>query len=323
MIVVNEALQLPDATRLAHALVHHIARENNVRAVSIKGPSAEHHRLRSPRTHADADILVEPSGFDAMRAGLQNYGWSARLEPLEQGVISPHSVALVNQTWPCDIDLHRYYPGFIAEDAQVFDVLWERREQIILANTLVAIPDRGSSALILALHNLRTPFEDRHRASLASLIELTRHQPDLIREIAVIAEQTGSLATLEPFLRAVGFETPEDKLFHPRRDPRFVRWMAMTAQPQRTYLWITRLFEVKGVGKLRVLWHAAMSSEDELRAQHPSTPPGRRAIASLRAHRLRSGIASLPSALRSVVRTHAVTQYNKRASCPETGSPDR
>ncbi|MWV60594.1 hypothetical protein [Rathayibacter sp. VKM Ac-2754] len=322
MIVVNEALQLPDATRLAHALVHHIARENNVRTISIKGPSAEHHRLRSPRTHADADILVEPSGFDAMRAALHDYGWSARLEPLEQGVISPHSVALVNQTWPCDIDLHRHYPGFIADDVLVFDVLWVRREEIILANTPVAIPDRGSSALILALHDLRTPFEERHRASLTSLIELSRNQSELIEEMAVIAEQTGSLATLEPFLRAVGFETPEDKLFHARRDPRYFRWMAMTAQPQRTYLWITRLFEVKGVARLRVLWHAAVSSEDELRAQHPSTPPGRLAIASLRAHRLRSGIASLPSALRSVIRTRAVTRYNERDSRSQTGSPD-
>lgn len=322
MIVVNEALQLADATRLAHALVHHISRENNIRAISIKGPSAEHHKLRPPRTHADADILVEPSGFDAMRAVLENHGWHARLEPLEEGVISPHSVALVNQTWPCDIDLHRHYPGFIADDALVFDVLWGRREQIILANASVVIPDRGSSALILALHDLRTPFEERHRASLASLIELSRHQPELIQDMAITAEKTGSLATLDPFLRAVGFRTPNDELFHQRRDPRYIRWMAMTSQPQRTYLWITRLFEVKGVAKLRVLWHAAVSSEYELRAQHPTTPPGRLAIASLRARRLRSGMASLPSATRSFVRSRSITRYNKRDSHSQTDSTD-
>lgn len=154
---------LPHATTLAHALCASVGDRNGVRVLSIKGPYAERHGLRPARTAADADVLVEPVGFDRFCAALEGVGWKERVARETPTFIAVHSRTYIHDSWPCDIDVHRWFPGFFADPQIVFDELWEGRGASPIGEITVQFPSRAGTAAIAALHALRNMTIARHQ----------------------------------------------------------------------------------------------------------------------------------------------------------------
>ena len=148
------ALSLSESVELAAAWMQSTADALSSRVLLIKGASLEFHALRGARVPADIDVLVDPSQFDVLGEALVGAGWSERPTFASQQ-FTLHSRTFFKDGWPCTIDLHENFPGFLMEPGDVFELLWERRTRMTLAHQSVDIPDRVSSALIMALHAAR------------------------------------------------------------------------------------------------------------------------------------------------------------------------
>ena len=203
-----------EAIRLAYALAAKAAELTGVRVLAIKGIVASHHGLRAERTAGDVDVLIETDGFAAFTRQRQEWGWRSRYGGLEDFPVAGHSVTYLHEQWPCDIDAHRRYLGFLAPAPQVFDALWERRQPLSLADRLVPIADWASSVAIMALHSVRSaPANPRHADELRHLIDLsptwTRQQRN---ELAALARATGCVQSLDVAWRRLGvLIDPTDK----------------------------------------------------------------------------------------------------------------
>ncbi|WP_181158129.1 nucleotidyltransferase family protein [Microbacterium sp. MYb64] len=160
---------LAEATTLAHSLVEWVATEREIRVLAIKGPVASHYGLRAPRVSADADVLVEPSRFDDLCVLLEGRGWHERVGRETPSLLTRHSRTFIHDAWPCDIDVHRLFPGFFADPGQAFEALWKGRSSLTVAHVAVSIPSRAGAAVISALHAQRNARSTRNVDELSSL----------------------------------------------------------------------------------------------------------------------------------------------------------
>lgn len=291
---------LVEATLLAKSLVAHLTQGASLRALAIKGVTAELQGVRPRKISTDTDVLVHPDDFDEVVALLGRRGWEFRHRPLEPAVISPHSLSMLHQGWPCDIDVHRSYPGFLADPATVFEALWKRRTVINVAQTAVETTDRAGTILVLALHALRAPYLDANQLELDNLARRVQEmsEPEDLDDLVCLAQQTGSIQTAGPFFERVGIRVPKSTI----HNEAYKSWLAVTSDRNRTALWLLQLRRSSWRHKPKVLWHAVFPSESELRSQHPGTPPGRFSLVALRTRRLVGGLKALPRALNTLMR---------------------
>jgi hypothetical protein len=192
-------LSVAEGVLLGHALVARVAAELGIRAFFIKGPVSVHQRLRKPKTSGDVDVFVSPQDLDAMVRALQEKGWRKRPVDPDSKTFPKHSVTVDHPEWPCCIDVHFRFPGMEAPAADCFQTMWANTEQLALAGQDIRVPSRPLAILILALHALRSPDLSSCREELDFLTELTRGEM-LSSEILELAEPTGSLAAMRPFL---------------------------------------------------------------------------------------------------------------------------
>lgn len=148
-------LTLAEAVPLAAALVSSAGARIGVRTLVIKGPTLAEHGLREPRDSNDVDVLVEPDGVEALARALSKYAWTERAVAFAGQSDAPHALTLFHREWPCDLDLHRFFPGFLADPSEVFDALWETRSRMKLGHIECAVPSVVASALIYQLSLLR------------------------------------------------------------------------------------------------------------------------------------------------------------------------
>lgn len=143
------------ALELAYALASHVATSASIRLLAIKGIASSEYGLRAARFQADIDVLVSPDDLFDFLSLMNERGWHPR--PAVSGIrqLPYHSVTLIHDAWPCDIDVHWYFPGVFAEPAFAFDKLWARRVAINVGGVALAIPDEFTSALITVLHSKR------------------------------------------------------------------------------------------------------------------------------------------------------------------------
>lgn len=167
-------LDLDSAVELAHALVGEVSRKSRVRALVLKGPIAAIYDLRDRRSSADVDVLVSSEDLEVFCELLVRRGWHAPVHRDQPRFLAEHSVTLTHDRWPCAIDVHHYFPGFFAKSEVVFDRLWETRSEFRIASTRLTAPSRAGMAMILALHVLRAPHEQRNQSELARLIKSMR-----------------------------------------------------------------------------------------------------------------------------------------------------
>lgn len=170
----NTSFGIEDGVELAYLLVARVARDYGIRVLAVKGPMAAEYGLRLPRSVADADILVEPEGFDRLHSLMIERGWHPRSGREAPRFLDWHSRTLIHDSWPCDIDMHRYFPGFFAEAAEIFDVLWASRRVRGGNHGQMLMPSRAGMAAIVALHAARSPSAVRSRQESASVTEALR-----------------------------------------------------------------------------------------------------------------------------------------------------
>ncbi|WP_169747747.1 nucleotidyltransferase family protein [Demequina subtropica] len=297
------ALTAADAVELAHALVDGVGRARGIRVLFLKGPGAAHHGLRPARVSADADAMVAPGDLASMLEGLAAAGWHEREHSDLAHLFATHSVTLIHDAWPCDIDVHVRFPGFLQDPADVFEALWERRVPIALAGVEVSIPDRTGAILIAALHSLRTPAQtSRHAAEVRMLLDMVLPSLDEAEreDLASLASLTGCQDTARPVLERFVVLPPSTPA---RVDPELDAWRVRTgAQGSSTVQHWQIIVSSPLRRRPRLIWNAFWRSAEDLRRDHPEIPPGRVALVRARLARWGRGLRAAPGVLSSLAR---------------------
>lgn len=294
-------LRLTEAVELGHALVQRLADRNGARVLFLKGPALHRHGLRSARTSSDVDALVEPDRFAQVCDAFLAAGWHERPVDFITSRTSVHSRTFIREGWPCDVDVHSFYPGFLAPAGEVFEVLWADRERMPFAHRFCDVPDRLGSALILALHSLRgKAVEARHSRELGELLQIGFDDHERAR-LADLAERTGCAATLEDVLPKLGVDVPLTEEQRSAAD--VVRWRRRVASGSHgAYFWIDAFRRGDGRERMDVIRRGIWPTREHLLLSRPDivdTVPGR---LKGRIARWARGIRSLPRAVHAIAR---------------------
>lgn len=291
-------LAIADATPLAHAYAHAVAASLGVRMLSIKGPAADYHEVRGSHVSADADLLIDPAGFSLVVERLRVAGWRERPPMAGTEDWSEHSITLIRDGWPCDLDLHDRFPGFLELPADVFETLWRDRVAIEVAERSVAIPSRDATILIAALHALRRSPISAARAigELAALRDrFGSLDPASTVRLDALAHETGCVETLDGALSSLGVSDDSGS----RRDHSALwAWRArVAAGGTGTHFWLRRLERLHWRERPKALGYILWPDEENLRRARPWIEPGRRAANRERFARLGRGARHLPAAV--------------------------
>jgi hypothetical protein len=256
----------------------------------IKGLIAEGHQLRPTRATADVDVLVDPEGFDELISALQRRGWHERIHLWLFDRLEEHSMTLIHDQWPVDIDVHRYYPGFLLPPAQVFDELWSHRQEFTLAGQPVDGTDAAAAAAIVALHALRWMHSERNVVEFNFLVTYLRSRDALTVELVRLAASTGSSETLKPLfdlLGVSGVEGPQPPA------GALAAWNRRAAHPSRTGEWFDYFLRTPKGDWPKELTQVLWPSRDLYRQDHPGVPNTTLALFGARVVRLRNGASGL------------------------------
>ncbi len=303
-----------EAAPLLHAQVARAASGASLRALAIKGPALAVQGLRTARDTADVDVLVHPDELGPLVEALRTAGWRELLATTAPSIMPRHSVSVLNDHWPLSIDVHHYFPGFLADPGQVFDVLWARHEDVALAGVPVPTCDRVAHVALVALHHLR---DQRAGAPLhPELVELrTRARSTLsldeLDELVEVARELGAVATLRSFLVSLG--VPSGDLDGPAPEEELALWNLRVSAPH-SYPWLLHLRQTPLGRWPREVWRAVMLTEDEIRTFHDDGR-GTSSVALLRWRRMRRGLRSVPQAV--VSRASDSLRRRLRPSTPE------
>ncbi len=296
-------LTLDEAVHLLHGYVERVARDAGVRVLFIKGPVLAAQGLRPARVSIDVDALVDPAAMSRMRDALEKLGWRVPTPDTTAHVVPQHSATYAHQAWPCTLDVHDRFPGFLADPQVVFEALWARRT--------TATRGRPGRAVLRRTGQRRHPGAPRVAGPEPAAPAVRARPPrrcaqrpldDAGRaELAQLATATGASATLEPFLDAVGaprtgrevVDTPELRAWRIRTAATGVKSVAWVAELSRTPLrrWV------------HTLWRAVTLTEAEIRHTYPDAAPGSWGLLRARIRRLRRGLAALPKATTIVLRS--------------------
>jgi CDP-glycerol glycerophosphotransferase (TagB/SpsB family) len=291
-------LTLPEAVPLAHALVHRIARDVDVRVLFIKGPAAVAQGLRSSGTSADVDALVDPSRLERLRTRLAELGW-VDPHPYSTPTAADYSRTHRHPSWPCELDLHVTFPGLYADRQAVFERLWARRAAVDVAGLQLPCPDVQAHTLVLALNSLRDGHSAAKTVALEALAErvTATFGSEALTELGELAGGVGASDTSAPFLAMVG--APNEGLGS-TSEADLQAWRLRTQPAWRVATWLRGVRQQPLRSRPSYLWRAVVLSEAELRSAHPELPPGRKALARARWRRIKRGLSAAPSALNAV-----------------------
>jgi hypothetical protein len=290
-------LSAADAVELAHAWTQRFAERHRIRAVFIKGPTSAHHELRSHRVSADVDVLVDPAHFDRFCELLAETGWRPRPATFASSRYSLHSRTFIADDWPCDLDVHRTFPGFLEDPQRVFDLIWSRRHGMTLANVDCTIPDKASAILILALHARRSRDSDpRHQNELAEMITRVSLDDAEKADLANLAVRSGSAQTSGDVLAALGLV--DERFTEDLESDSLRAWQVRVGSgASATSMWLALLRGARGTEFMRIMRHAVWPSDADLAVMYPHLQGGPVIRNRARLHRLGRGIAAFPRAL--------------------------
>lgn len=295
---ISAPLGLRSAIALMHAWCSTRFAELGTRALFIKGPVLAVQDLRPAWESSDVDILVHPHDFEVVCELLGANGWNPRPRRSAARFFDDHSVSFVHPEWPCDIDLHRSYPGFLAHPVTVFERLWDSRTAIAFGGVPCMVCSRAANALIMGLHSLRSrSHESRHEREVEYLVQHASFTEEERQEIADVASATGCLESADPFLSRL-------RLPAPRAPGATVEvssldeWLLRTASAD-THVWVWRyaFHRTSGFRRAAVLWRAVWPSAADLESEDPALAASGARRMIFRISRLRDGI---PPAVRMV-----------------------
>lgn len=294
--------EIREAAILGCAIFGHSGDSAATRVLVIKGLVADAHYLRQPRVPADVDVLVASEDVAAVHAALAGVGWRPRPTSDLGDAIVDHSVTLCHAGWPCDIDVHRHYPGMLARPERAFEALWRDRVTLSFAGVPVRAAGLLSSVLIQALHALHTPAQSpRHAAELEALTSevVPRLSMDERRALVELARDVGALDTARPLLEHLGLPLPSATA--EGVDPRLDAWRLRTGAdglvPMQVAMAVAR---EPWRSRPRALWRALWPSAKDMRIDHPELGPGSRAVVMARIARIGRGVRAAPKLVASI-----------------------
>jgi hypothetical protein len=242
---------------------------------------------------------VDPDAVTKLTQAMGAAGWLHRLAPgslaHDDDLAFDHSVHLIHPQWPCDIDLHHTFPGFLEPAAAVFNQLWARRTSVCVAGREVPCPDFVGQSLVVALHAGRDP-------GIVTSVQDTRHvvaevaHRRLEDELAGLARATGSEHTAAEVLEALSVAVPALPEDHRQR---VADWHAHQNRTGLAEVWLHDLTQAGWRDKPGVLRRALFPPRDYLVGSSLSGA-GRLALAVSWCQRLIRGLRALPAAARSV-----------------------
>lgn len=288
------SLPLSLGVQLAHAHVDALAEYRQVRVLFIKGPLATSQGLRQWKDSSDVDVLVDPEQFDALAEALQTNGWTPMPEPHLPWALGGenHSVTFIHPQWPCHIDAHRFFPGFLEDPANVFNELWADSQRLPLANRQIRAPSRNGALLVLALHALRHPsrtssIRDLERLSTI-LGSMDAQQQDSVWQLA---RRTGAGQPILTFFSAA--TTPRVLQLEDCHPTQYRRWRLLASgREDRVAWWLVAFWEARNTDKPAILWRALFPNRRDLRAENPNG-----LLISISFRRLLHGLRAAPKAI--------------------------
>lgn len=291
-------LGFAQGVELAHALVASAAERAGVAMVFIKGPVANHHGLRRPTVPSDVDVLVHPKDAGRLIAELIGLGWRRRPESRAHATFVTHSETLIHAEWPCDIDVHVEYPGFVRSASDVFAALSSHSVGVPIAGRLLPGASEIDSILISALHSLRAPYQSRSKTEYSELLAHVWGRGDRIAFLSAVTDRSsdlGASGALAPFLRDIDVPLPRAETAH--LEP---LWVLRAAALSRTAEWLNHILDAPHRDRPLILWQALVPSRSDLLIDHPSAAG--RSLVGLRAKRIVKGVLAFPQAARALLR---------------------
>nr|WP_238338180.1 nucleotidyltransferase family protein [Pedococcus badiiscoriae] len=292
---------MTEAVLLAHALVARTAEDVGARILFIKGPTAVAVRARPARLSTDVDVLVDPVAFEEVCHAIEDIGWRRRFTQRQisraADLAFDHSTHFIHTEWPCDLDVHFNFPGFLAADQDVFEALWQRRILVPIAGTKVPAPDFTGQSLVVALHALRDPENHSNTEDLKYLsIRLGGAHPELAQEVGELAAATGSSESAHQFLVSIGAaqSTPEIA------SDRLAAWQfRQQTSGLSGALWLAELRRTPWAQRPKLALGALLPRREFLAGSHLASDLTRRQVAALHLRRWQRGLRATPAALRS------------------------
>lgn len=268
----TERLQRPfsaaEAVPLLSALISDVCSQLGARAMLIKGAAAEVAGLRNHRVSADVDVLIEPGQFDTVVDRLRELGWHERDEIPTPRVVPVHSVTLIHNSWPADIDAHWQWPGFLVAPETAFELLWQDRQAITIAHQQGVTLSQLDHQLLFVLHALRTPHAptaQREFTRLSTLLTHTFDTTQLRAEALARAAALGASETLQPLWEALHLSAPPHDPLH---QAALADWLLL-AQGDTAAGWVASFEGAHGAERLRILDRFLWPSATHLRTEFP------------------------------------------------------
>ncbi|WP_146082317.1 MULTISPECIES: PqqD family peptide modification chaperone [unclassified Rathayibacter] len=291
---------LPNAValRLAAVLVQYTLRTHGVRNLVVKGEGLHRQGIRAPMTSADVDLWVDPERFDEALGLLASMGWRRRAEALSWTLFVDHSITLVHPSWPCDVDVHRSFPGAFEEERIVFDRLWAAAEDLPLSDETLRIPGRAHHLVLHALHQLRSARSASATTALAVLkahaAGLPSEEREAIRDAAV---ELGAQTPMTELLTSWGVPAAPEERYRQAQ----ILWDVRRSSDRHTFNWLHAVASAPWHLKGGLLLRAAFPTRADLEASHPEATTVRRRL-RLRGERTLRALRGLPSALTGFAR---------------------
>lgn len=285
----SSVLHLDHAVPLVYAWCAERARSSGIRALAIKGPFLAQLGLRPPKISGDVDVLVHPDDLPGFLPVLAVEGWSPLADDTVEYPTEMHSITLVHEYWPCSLDLHRFWQGYLAEPGAVFDELWAGSVELSVAGSMtVRTPGFVDSALMYVLNELRSAPRPLLPHIVAATAERLRAElgDRAGAELFARAKRLGAEYSADILLAELGVElappeTPSERL---------IEWRLWTlGEASHTARWMHHLSTSPWYRKPIVLLRALAVTPSQLRAFRPDMQPGIRSYVSVWWARLRKG----------------------------------
>ena len=262
--------------------------------------------------------MVDPEQLDALVTVLTAMGWYKRPLIDRPRILDQHSITLIHDSWPCDIDLHRQFPGFLEDNQVVFDYLWNNRQEAPVAGTMVPCPSMIHAAAVQALHSFRDFDSPRNVFEYNFMIQRLKELPsDILRsELQSTVKATKSAHTLEPLLGNFGImpfrsDTPPTNAYVTALAEWKIRTTPQTNNQSVTTL--VALLRPNSKNRLTLLLRSLVPSELDIRQNHPTIPLGRRYYYLAVIQRLVRGIVDFPYASHVALRYRRTTTGERPA----------
>ncbi|WP_433955729.1 nucleotidyltransferase family protein [Janibacter indicus] len=253
-------LTLAEAVPLGTVMLQRLLDDAGIRSLVIKGPAFVELGVRRPKQSNDIDLLVAPCDVESATRALAAGGWTSQSPWYPRALDDiTFSRTFSHTHFPVTVDLHHHFSGLL--DADAFEVLWQRRASVDLANCPVLVPDREDAFIIEGLNALksRRPSAWRHVAEAV----LSNAEPVDLGAAVRAATRLGARETAAPVIEAMGGLAPEGPVSR-----EYGRWARETGQ-DRPRLLLKYLIRRAPWALPRVVW-------DRL------TPKGVRAASGIR-----------------------------------------